>query len=147
PNSTRSRPSSCCWTRRGTPARTPRSCARSSSVPESCSPQTSPQGLAPPTSARRGCLLHSRQPAGGYSTTTLCPPGSTVSVVWNPRPVTDSTVTVTVTLCPAASEPDAGPPARPPAGAEAVMLNRTGPPSAVSVNDPVYGPLLADTSR
>ena len=47
---------------------------------------------------------------------------------------------VTVTVWPAASEPEAGEMDSSPAASESVMLNVTGPPIAVSVNDPVYGP-------
>ena len=56
----------------------------------------------------------------------------------------DTTVTVTVTLFPAASEPEAGENDKSPAGDGLVGLsetvNFTGPPSAVSVNDPAYAP-------
>ena len=50
---------------------------------------------------------------------------------------------VTVTVWPAVSEPVAGEMDSSLAGTGEVMLNFTGPPTAVSVNDPVYGPPAA----
>jgi hypothetical protein len=73
----------------------------------------------------------------------LSEPGSTVSVLAYGGLAPAGTVTVTVTLCPAASDPELGLTVSSLAGAEAVMLNFTGPPSAVSVNDPAYGPPAA----
>jgi hypothetical protein len=47
---------------------------------------------------------------------------------------------VTVMVWPAVSEPEAGEMDSSAAVTGSVMLNVTGPPVAVSVNDPVYGP-------
>ena len=53
-----------------------------------------------------------------------------------------------MTVWPAVSEPDVGLMDSSPTGSADVMLNFTGPPTAVSVNDPVYGPpSLAWASR
>jgi|HubBroStandDraft_2_1064218.scaffolds.fasta_scaffold334686_1 hypothetical protein len=76
-------------------------------------------------------------------------PGSTVIGVSNVGgPPVAGAESVTVTVWPAVSEPEAGEMDSSPAVSESVMLNVTGPPVAVSVNDPVYGPpSLAWVSR
>ena len=68
-------------------------------------------------------------------------PGSTVIGVSNVGgPPVAGADSVTVTVWPAVSLPEAGEMGTSPAVSESVMLNVTGPPVAVSVNDPVYGP-------
>ena len=53
---------------------------------------------------------------------------------------------VTVTVLPAASEPVSGATDSSLAETGDVTLNVTGPPTAVSVNDPVYGPPSVDSA-
>jgi len=79
----------------------------------------------------------------------LIEPGSTVIGVSKAGgPPVAGADSVTVTVWPAVSLPEAGEMDSSAAVSESVMLNVTGPPVAVSVNDPVYGPpSLAWVSR
>ena len=71
----------------------------------------------------------------------LIGPGSTVIGVSKAGgPPVAGADRVTVTVWPAVSLPEAGEMDSSAAVSESVMLNVTGPPVAVSVNDPVYGP-------
>jgi hypothetical protein len=71
----------------------------------------------------------------------LIEPGSTVIGVSKAGgPPVAGADSVTVTVWPAVSLPEAGEMDSSAAVSESVMLNVTGPPVAVSVNDPVYGP-------
>ena len=71
----------------------------------------------------------------------LIGPGSTLIVVSNDGgPPWAGADSVTVTVWPVFSEPDRGDTDSSLADTGDVMLNVTGPPVAVSVNDPVYGP-------
>ena len=71
----------------------------------------------------------------------LIGPGSTVIGVSKAGgPPVAGADSVTVTVWPAVSLPAAGEMDSSPAVSESVMLNVTGPPVAVNVNDPVYGP-------